>query len=303
LAFDKMADEWLNCMQGRVRCYRSLKYHIQLAVDFFGNENIRSVRYSRLEDLLFSLPKSWSPKSTKNVFTTLHSFFGWVCKGEKDKQIPIRMPDFPHIALSPAPLRKMVAKEDQAAILQRVKEKTFEQNPKIYYGILWLLTYGMRPGELVAVRMKDFDNGWMNLINWKGRTTRRILLLPEDWGLVQRDSAIGDTRFFRHTKTRQTMTDEPFGKDLWYRHWKTTARELGFADIDLYGATRHSSASDLSDSYSPEEIRAYWTEHTTTQSFYRYLHPNEKIKRDMYERARRMVENKVIKLEEKDARR
>ena len=291
LAFDKLAEDWLNVRRGQVRSFRSLALHIGKARDFFGSENIRTIRYARLQDFYCSLPEDMAEKTKKNVFTTLHSFFTDICTREQDQQVPITMPTFPAITLPPAPLRKMVAKEDQAAILRRVKEKTFEQNPKNYYGILWLLTYGMRPGELVVVRMKDFRDGRMYLTNWKGHTVWDIPLVPEDWELVKKDPAIGEVRFFRHNKTKQTKQDEPFGKDLWYRHWKNAARELGFADIDLYGATRHSSASDLSEEFSPEQVRAFWTQHTTTKIFYRYCRAGDKLKREMYWRARRFIAN------------
>lgn len=101
------------------------------------------------------------------------------------------------------------------------------------------------------------------------------------------------TRFWRHPN------GEPLGEHAWYRNWKVAATSLGFKDVDLYGSTRHTSATDLSDEYTPEEIREYWTGHTTSRSFYRYMHVQEKKKQEMYAKARGQVVRELKKGGEK----
>ena len=284
LAFTKVAEKWFEKKKKKVRHPRDIAYHLSFAYEFFRHKNICNIRYGQLQDFVDTLPDHLKDKTKANILETLHNFFRDIVDREQDNPNPITMPKFPKVPYI-CEMRKILNKEDQLRILQQVKEKDFARSPKIFYGILWLLTYGLRPGELKAVKMNDFDNGYMKIRSYKGRVIRTIKLLLEDWNLVKQDNAIGEAPFWRHPN------GEPLGRDSWYNNWKRRAGELGFHDVDLYGSTRHSSATSLSDEYTPEEIRAYWTGHTTSKSFYRYMHVEEKKKQEMYAKARG---NKIV---------
>ncbi|MGD9950751.1 MAG: hypothetical protein AB7U29_20105 [Desulfobulbus sp.] len=53
--------------------------------------------------------------------------------------------------------------------------------------------------------------------------------------------------FFRHEKTcGRSRAGAPFGDHFLYDWWKRACKNLGIEDVDLYGGTRHSSASNRS---------------------------------------------------------
>lgn len=283
LAFASQVDRYLRHKLPKVRCPRNIKRHLMYAVEFFGNDSMREIGAGRLMEFEEWLPDHLTEKSKANIFVTLKTFWQWIVDYEDENvAVPLKMPRrWPVFDTSQSRMREILTKEDQFRILERVKENTWKINQKIYIGILWLLTYGFRPGEVRCIRMTDFDSyGRMHVFDHKGRRRRLIKLLPEDFDLVKNDGAIGEAYFFRHSDGK------PFGKDYWWKHWRTAASQLGFLGVDLYGSTRHSSATDLSEEFTPEQIKAGWTEHTTSKSFYRYLQMQEEMKQRMYARAR-----------------
>ncbi|MDX9894942.1 MAG: hypothetical protein RBS34_05835 [Desulfofustis sp.] len=58
-----------------------------------------------------------------------------------------------------------------------------------------------------------------------------------------------------------------------HARWKIACSNLGIEGVDLYGGTRHSSATALKDILSPEQIKA-GTMHNTNKAFERYFQRN-----------------------------
>ena len=74
---------------------------------------------------------------------------------------------------------------------------------------------------------------------------------------------------------------EPFGDRLLYKYCKKACSNLGIEDVDLYGGTKHSSATALRKYRSPEEIKKA-TMHTTNKAFERYFRMDLDDVRDIY---------------------
>ena len=47
-----------------------------------------------------------------------------------------------------------------------------------------------------------------------------------------------------------------FGNKYLYKWWKKACSNLGIEGVDLYGGTRHTSTTTLTDHFTPEEIRS-----------------------------------------------
>lgn len=99
-----------------------------------------------------------------------------------------------------------------------------------------------------------------------------VPMLPKDKELV--DSlpvGLPELPFFRHTSGKGGVkVGQQFGEKYLYKWWKRACENLGIEGVDLYGGTRHSSATALKDQCTPEQIKA-GTMHTTNKAFERYF--------------------------------
>ncbi len=88
--------------------------------------------------------------------------------------------------------------------------------------------------------------------------------------------------FFRHIKgISGCRPGQPFGEKYLYKWWKRACKNLGIEGVDLYGGTRHSSATALKDKLTPEQIKA-GTMHSTNKAFERYFQRNNQDAIDVY---------------------
>ena len=275
LGLANLAEQWLETRKGKVRCYRNLSNHMGKAISYFGNTNIRAIRFASLEYFYSSLREEMAEKTKRNIFTTLHSFWRWVCDNEEDKPNPITMPKFPQIKKGKPNLRKIVTPQDQAMILDKMKE--IVPAPKAYLAAMWMITYGLRWIELRPIKLKDFNNGFLRVWDWKQENYKEKKLLPDDWALIEQDTTFPEMYFFRHP------TGEQLGRDYPYSWLKKASVELGF-DVHPYAIVRHSTITNLSDYYTPEEIKRNFSLHL--HGLYDYLHTTEDKKQAMYARAR-----------------
>ncbi len=89
--------------------------------------------------------------------------------------------------------------------------------------------------------------------------------------------------FFRHGKGIKGVREgRQFGTSLFYKWWKRACVDLDIQGIDLYGGTRHSSAVDLRNFATPEQIKRA-TMHTTNKAFERYFQVSREELQEMYE--------------------
>jgi len=114
-----------------------------------------------------------------------------------------------------------------------------------------------------------------------------VPMLAEDIELL-RSLPVGlpDLAFFRHPKGLSgCRPGQLFGEKYLYKWWKKACENLGIKDVDLYGGTRHSSATALKQFLSPEQIKA-GTMHSTNKAFERYFQRNSGDALDVFHLAR-----------------
>lgn len=281
LSFANMVKKWLEYKKDEVRrhSFRSISNHIYKATAYFGNMNVKDIRYGNLEDFIKSL--SLAGKTKHNVLSTLHSFFVWL----KKRQEIFEVPEFPIVEYDLG-YRRTVDKQTQIAIVEEVKRIAPEE--KTWIGILLLTTYfSIRPNEMRTLKEGNIDtgNGYIYIPSADSKTEyKAIPLIPEDVELFKSfpRSPFPETPFFRHADGRI------FGQNHFYRYWKKACDNLKIEGVDLYGGTKHSSARALRNIHSPEEIqRAMMTK--TNKAFERYFKIESEDARMVYSSNRNNV--------------
>ncbi|MFA7455564.1 MAG: hypothetical protein WCZ10_14000, partial [Desulfobulbaceae bacterium] len=99
-----------------------------------------------------------------------------------------------------------------------------------------------------------------------------VPMLEEDKELLRSlPTGLPELSFFRHPGgISGCRLGEPFGPRYLYKWWKKACENLGVKGVDLYGGTRHSSATALREFLSPEQIKL-GTMHSTNKAFERYF--------------------------------
>ena len=269
LGFSNYVTKYLITKKG-MKSFRDIKRNLGKAVAVWENRNIKAIGYAEIEDFLLTLDYL-AGKTQHNILSDLHSFFTWACRREKK----LEMPEFPHVQYKLG-WRTIVTPEDQLAILGKVYDLTYHENPKVWLGIKWLMTYiSIRPGELINIKEGDFDLN-MGIVVIKDPKevgkSKTIPLMPNDVDLIKEfPRGLPHVYFFRHNRTKSGVREgTKFGDKYLYKAWKKACSELGIEDVDLYGGTRHSTARALRHTCSPEQIRLA-TMHTTNKAFERYF--------------------------------
>jgi hypothetical protein len=94
--------------------------------------------------------------------------------------------------------------------------------------------------------------------------------------------------FFRHpVGLSGARAGERFGSRYLYKYWKKACANLKIEGVDLYGGTRHSTVTALSEHLTPEQIKA-GTLHSTNKAFERYFRAQTTTSKLVHETARRM---------------
>jgi len=274
LAMDRLGEEWLCLKEKEVRCFRNLRNHISLACDFFGDLNYKLLNYAWLQEFFNSLPQA--TKTKKNIKATLTTFCRWVVDAYSTQDIKLEVPKFPPLGKYKKKLRKIVTPQDQAMILDKMKEIT--PAPKGYLAALWMVTYALRWVELRPVKRRDFENGVMTVWDWKQEAYKKKELLPEDWALVEQDKSFPEQYFFRHPNGDQ------LGRDYPYSWLKKASVLLGFENVHPYAIVRHSTITKMVGIFGAQETQKYFSEHIL--GLYDYWVADEDKKQEMYARAR-----------------
>lgn len=132
----------------------------------------------------------------------------------------------------------------------------------------------MRPGEMLDLKEKDIDIGIGALIipHPKEKQPKLIFLLDDDLEILRgMPRGLPDLYFFRHQAGRSGVkAGQKFGDRYLYKYWKKACDKLGIEGVDLYGGTRHSTATALSEVLTPEQIKS-GTMHSTNKAFERYF--------------------------------
>lgn len=302
LGFANLGGQWLSIRDGDgTRCLRNLRNHIGYGSEYFENRNVKDIGYAELEDFFHHLRRTTnlSGKTLHNVRTTLHSFFKWVEKRERKSGQSYTAPEFPEIRYKMR-MRQVLDKDTQGLVLEEVRRISWDINPKIYLGCLWLATYvNVRPGELITILEKDIDRktGVVYVHQIKERDPAKaklIHLLDEDLDMVRMfPTALPHLPFFRHERRKgvgdwhRKRTGGQFGKDYLWKFWREACRNLGIEGVPLYPGTRHTTVVALSDEgFSPEEIMEHGTQHATSKAFHRYFHQKVEKRKAVSQAAR-----------------
>lgn len=297
LGFETLATAWLERKKDIIchKSYGNLNRYMKAAIKAWGNTNIKKIGYGQLEDFLIDQRKTHKNKTVSNIRSCLHDFWKWVAKREK-----IAMPEFPEVSFTLG-VRKIISKDTQQYIIDDVYRSTFHINTKVFLGIKWLATYiALRPGALNKVLEEDvnLDTGYLRIMfpkrpdggnDKEGGDPIYIPLLEEDIEIIKTlQRGFPKQRFFRHVGgIKGCKEGTPFADNYFYEKWKESCRNLGIEDVDLYGGTRHSSATALKsrDKYSAEDIKRGTMHGKANKAFDRYLQfPDEEVL-EMYRHA------------------
>jgi integrase len=291
-SFRSLALQWLGTMEGREKKhYRNASNTIDRAVKVWGNRNIKLIGFAEIEDFLLTARKTTGEplagKSVANMRSVLHTFWAWLRKRRVLR--PDQVPEFPEVKFKLG-YRNLVDKPTQQAIIEEVRRLTYHKNPKIWLAINWLATYiAIRPKELLALLERDVDteNGYLLVRRPKEGGTKWVPMLEEDRALVRGTTrGFSNSAFFRSCAgERGVAPEEPFALRRLYKWWMKACANLGVEGVDLYGGTRHSSASALRSHFSPEQIKGA-TMHATNVAFERYFQTGPDDLKDLYAAAR-----------------
>ena len=69
--------------------------------------------------------------------------------------------------------------------------------------------------------------------------------------------------------------------------------------VDLYGGTRHSTTTALSEYFTKEQLRESGTMHATNQAFERYMQTQKNDSLKVYQKAQEIKKGKVVKLKKR----
>ena len=296
MGFETQVEKYLRIKERDVSIgqYRNIKRFLNYAVKDWGQRNVKTISFGDIQDYLFDLDVS--DKTRANARSALHTFFQWLSMRE---DIPV--PKFPRIEFDLG-MRTIVSIDTQQKIIDEVKRISYVFNPRIWIGIHWLSTYiAFRPNELRQLRERDINvSGFFVLPPevTKERQPKLIAMLPEDIALFESlPRGFGNQYFFRHTKGNgSAKRGDQFGKDYLYKWWKKACSNLEIEGVDLYGGTRHSTATALAEHFSEQEIMDAGTIHKSNKAARRYIqaHRNDSIQ--IYTKAREMQVGKGGKL-------
>ena len=172
----------------------------------------------------------------------------------------------------------------------------------------------LRPGDLRNLKESDIDIEFGVMTIWRPTKTKKMkkpkvirerLLdyhLEEIKQLKQKYPASPATLFFRHNEKSQAEIDLPFGINFLYKQWKKVCKQFGIEDLDLYGATRHSSTTAIAMVAGKKQARNF-SGHETNKAFDRYCQIADDDSFDMTKLMAKMrgkiIDFKTVKGEEK----
>ena len=95
---------------------------------------------------------------------------------------------------------------------------------------------------------------------------------------------------------------EQFGSKYFKKWWDKACANLGIEGVDLYGGTKHSTATALGEILTPEQIKRGGTGSATNKAFERYFQPRRNESQKVTSAIRKLQKKKkgdVIKFVKK----
>ena len=274
LGFCNLAERYLDFKEKQnLTSFHHIKRYIIKASLFFGDTNVKNIKRKDIRDFLDTLKVS--DKTKKNYASQLHDFWYNFLYEEEEILDLSQLPKFPKIDVQLG-FRKLVDIDIREKIIDKLKEMSYDRNPKIWLAVDLLCTYNsLRPGDLRRLREGDIDLDYGVLTFWRPTKSKnkkdpkviRIRLLnfhiAEFRSLKKQYPAVDSVLFFRKPD------NEPFGINLLYKTWKKACKVIGIHDVDLYGGTRHSSITAIAKAAGKDKARKY-SGHLTNKAFDRY---------------------------------
>jgi hypothetical protein len=278
------------------------KYEQRLrpACETWQNKNVKEIGYLEIENLINDLKdQKYSHSYIYHIVSTIKMFFDWLrATGEiEPHQGPKKYPPVKNVMA----YRKIVTKDQQWQILQEVHRLTWDFNPRIYIGIVFLATYiKIRPNELRHIKEKhvEMDMGRILIPAPKEKLPKYIYLVDEDIDLLNTlPRSFPELYLFRHIKGNGgAKPNAQFGSDYLQKWWNKACQNLGIEGVSLYPGTRHSSAVELRKQHSPEAIKRNMGTRSN-KAFERYLQISAEEERALTQDVRggRVIEFERIK--------
>lgn len=273
-SYNALKDKYLARKKDR-RTYKKIERYIERAAECFGERNLREINGADIEDYLYSIP-GISDKTRANHMTQLRDFWKWALRRGNIITLA-EMPAFPEITFELG-YRKITTWEIQEQIISKVREISYQINPKIWLGIDMLATYtALRPDDLRRVYENSLDvNGWLVIYNpTKKKNKFKTIRLHDDhvseWRECQRSyPAMPDMLFFRHHgKVRGTSRScIVFGENMFYLWWKKACDLVGVEGVPLYPGTKHTTATETARMLGTDKART--ASGLTNKAFDRY---------------------------------
>jgi len=287
LGFENLVQKFLD-RKNHLKGIKKYEQRLRFAVQVWHNRNVKEIDYPDFEDLFIDLKKSGlSPKYIHDINCTIQMLFRWLSKRKEIK--PDQLPEF-YETKPVMQYRNILTKEQQQAVLNEIYRLTWDFNPRIYIGCLFLATYiNIRPNELRNIKEKhiELDHARILIPNPKEVYPKYIYLLSEDVDILNSmPRSFPEMYFFRHIKGNgQAKPGQQFGRDYLYKQWRVASDSLGFKDVSIYPGTRHTSAVAMRNRHSPEAVkRGMGTK--SNKAFERYLQVTGDELRRLYQDTR-----------------
>jgi len=277
MRLETYAYTWLEATRQQIRKtsyeqrYFSLKNHI---IPYFKGMDIREIRHIHIQDFLNTLIR-YKPLTRQTILRNLHGLLAWAYDRDDIEKIP----KFPIVKTETKTIEW---------INQATQEKILSFIPEPYQPVIkFLIVYGCRPGEAVALQWdavdfekkeiiikRTFARGKIHETNKENRW--RVLPMTDAIALMLKDLKTKNpfTKFvFDHPGKKKQNPDIARGSYHLCYIWRAAAREAG-VDIKLYNGTRHSFAMQrLQEGWTLAQVSAALghSNITTTQRYGRLI--------------------------------
>lgn len=228
----QMYNEWIKLKVERGEVTRSTKdrydRQFEQALSLFGNRKIRSVKEIDIEDAVSDAV--YRCKLTAKAFSNLRTIlYGIFRRARKSGFVPFNIVTvFQEMDISRKAFRKTQKRDDELVFMEAEQQKLFSyfesrENDIIDLGILLMFKTGLRPGELVSLKMCDITENAIHVcrteVRYKGDSGEEIYEVRDfpktEAGI--RDVALPDNAAWILKDIRHL---NPFGEYLFERKGK-----------------------------------------------------------------------------------
>lgn len=276
-SFRALAPQYLADKKEKGRkSYRKIEHIIERAAEHFGSTNLRDIDDNAIDAYLKALPVA--NKTRRNHQTQLQNMWKWALR--KKALTLAEMPVFEPIEYKMG-YRKVTTWEIQRKVIEKVKELSYAENPRIWFAIDILATYTeLRPDDLRRIREGDIQGDFITILDptkseRKGGSWISIKLIGEHREQLERirreyPAVNSEMPFFRHHKGRaRAKPGSAFGDKYLARWWNRAAKAIGLEGVSLYPGTRHTTVTETARMLGSEEAKKA-SGHRTNKAFDRY---------------------------------